>query len=201
MPTERQHLPRHTGSGTDRAGLMSLKKQLSSLIKFNSARLLPDGPLTRFQSIFMEKLLSIQQGHAFSLPPLAHTTPSGQSHPPSTASLRSEIHKCFSPIHGTNSRSHWQEMQAFQHSDPTYLPDLIFCKSILGHNALGCLQYTSQGFPPVLLSHNQSLPLTIYLSGLHQWPPASYIFSNHIYMINILKYQTVHYTSFYLQDT
>lgn len=84
-------------------------------------------------------------------------------------------------------------MQAFQHSAPTYLPGLIFCESILGHNASGCLQFTSQGLSPVLLSHSQSLPLTIYLSGLHHWPSASYIFMNHSYMINFFKYQTALY--------
>lgn len=84
-------------------------------------------------------------------------------------------------------------MQAFQHSAPTYLPGLIFCESILGHNASGCLQFTSQGLSPVLLSHSQSLPLTIYLSGLHHWPSASYIFRNHSYTINFFKYQTALY--------
>ena len=110
MPTERQHLPWHTGPGTDRAGLMSLKKQLSSLMKFNSARLLPEGPLTLILVYFHGKAPFHTAGVCLQSSSSAHTTPSGQSHPPSTASLRPEIHKCFSPIHGTNSRSHWQEM-------------------------------------------------------------------------------------------
>lgn len=124
----------------DRVGLMSLKKQLSSLTKFNSARLLPDGPLTLILIYFHGKGPFHTAGACLqSPPPLAHAPPSGQSHLPSTASLRSQVRNCFSPIHGTNSRSHWREMQAFQHSNPTYLPGLIFCKPILGHNAFGCL--------------------------------------------------------------
>lgn len=67
MPTEHQHLPWHTGFGTDRAGLMPLKKQLSSSVKSNSARLLPDRPLSLILIYFSGKGPSSMEGMPSSL--------------------------------------------------------------------------------------------------------------------------------------
>ena len=58
---------------------MSLKKQLSSLTKFNSARLLPDGPLTLILIYFHGKGPFHTAGACLqSPPPLAHAPPVGK---------------------------------------------------------------------------------------------------------------------------
>lgn len=67
MPTEHQHLPWHTGFGTDRAGLMPLKKQLSSSVRSNSARLLLDRPLSLIPIYFSGKGPSYMEGMPSSL--------------------------------------------------------------------------------------------------------------------------------------